>query len=303
MKFKNLNKEQGKKEISKNDEYIDHLTPFYRNLFLKGNLPNDNNSFKKLLSSSVIDPTENQIEIVNDSFLKIKKSLNELKINIDTNMNFIYTDGSDNIGMPYTKGTSMIMPEGYHYPESGVLSYFNVHLIAHELWHILSRNDEKLRNSAYQSIGFKKNDKKLHELDNYHESFDGKSLNDIYFINPDAINHDHYFEVNENGKKLKMFPLMVGNLNPAAIWVDNNKIVSIENLYSNRNKEYLDTMSNFSYNTHPEELCAEHFRTLVMDKYENNIKYLPNQKMMKSFRKMIQNELKSKKTIKNTINK
>lgn len=298
MKFTNLNKENGILEISKNDEYIEHLTPYYRNLFLKDKLENNNDSFKKLLSSSVINPTKKQISIVNDSFEKIEKSCNSLKIDIDIDMKFIYTDGTDNVGMPYTKGTSMIMPEGYHYPESGVLSYLNVHLIAHELWHILSRNNDKLRQSAYESIGFKKNDKRLHELNNYNSIIDGNSLDEVYFINPDAISHDYYFEVIENNKKLKMFPIMVTNLTPAAVWVDGDEIISVESLYSQRNKLYLETMSNFSYNTHPEELCAEHFRTLIMDKYENCIKNLPNQKMMENFKKTIKKELKQKNKIK-----
>lgn len=289
MKIKSLNKNNGKEEITKIDEYINHLTPYYMSLFLKDKKINIEN-FLNLMKESVIEPTENQIEIVNISMEKINESLKTFNMNIDIDMTIIYTNGEDNIGMPYTKGTSMIMPSGYHYPESGVLNYLNPHLVAHELWHILSRNNEELRKSAYESLGFKKNDKKLNEIKNYNDFLNGNSIDDIYFINPDAISHDYYFEMIEGDKKIKMFPIMVQNLIPAAIYVDGDEIINIDRLYTERNKSYIEEMKNFDYNTHPEEICAEHFRCFIMSNYENELSLLPNQEMMKNFIKTIKKE-------------
>lgn len=278
----NLDNDSAREEMGKPDEYMRHTTASYRSLFAKDS---EMSSFKKLMINSVLPPTEHQIDMVQQSQEIINKSLEMYDLlNLEMEMGMIYTNGTDNVGMPYTKGLSMVMPSNYHFPP-GVLSYLNPHLVAHELWHILSRKNPELRKKAYKAIGFKESNS---DLMNKSLKMDF-NLQEKYFINPDAISHDHYFEHTlDNSEKIELYPIfiMMNGMAPALACVRNDDIFDIKPLSQCR--EYVNAFENVGYNTHPEEICAEHFRMMIMDKHEKIIEHLPNKLMMKNFIEVVE---------------
>jgi hypothetical protein len=269
---------EAKEEMKKIDEYMSHTNGFYRNFFSKNKSMEE---FQSVMCESVIDGTDVQAEMTKKSQDIIQKSLELFNIKLDLEMKIIYTDGSDNVGMPYTKGEAMVMPSNYHYPPSE-LSYFNPQLIVHELWHILSRKYPELRKAAYKSIGFKESTTSLFEKE---KSKEAEELLNLYFVNPDAIFHDHYFEnINHKGENFEAYPIFIwkGGIAPVIAYVENDIVVGVDRLSNNH--DYVSKYSNVSYNTHPEEICAEHFRMMLMYDYNTLLSSMPNPKMMDSFK-------------------
>lgn len=269
---------EAKEEMKKIDDYMLHTNQLYRSFFSKdGSMP----GFQLVMEKSVIEGTNVQTEMAKKSQDLIQEALERFNITLNIDMKIIYTDGTDNVGMPYTKGEAMVMPSNYHYPPSE-LSYFNPHLIVHELWHILSRKYPDLRKSAYKAIGFKESSTSLFEKE---QTKGAEETLSSYFVNPDAIFHDHYFEdVNQNEEKIEAYPIFVwkGGIAPAIAYVKNDIVIGVDQLANNH--DYVMTYSNVGYNTHPEEICAEHFRLMMMHDYNQLVEALPNPKMMDSFR-------------------
>lgn len=259
------------------DDYTEHTTEQYRSEFSSGDI----SSFLRIMRGSVIEATPEQISVVSDSSRIINESLTKMGLNINFTMGMVYTDGSDNCGMPYTKVDSMVMPQGYHFPP-GVLSYLNPHLVAHELWHILSRKFPELRDAAYEAIGFVKNldGKTLEDVSNYHNLglYDLNSFEQVYFVNPDAIHHHFHFAQGD----VKLYPCLIktSHVVPVLVHVKDDKIIEIEPI--SQNTDFLLNFSNVSYNTHPEEICAEHFRMFIMGETD-----LPNPEMMAAFKEVV----------------
>lgn len=60
----------------------------------------------------------------------------------------IQTDGRDSAGAPYTRGDTIFLPTNPH------VNYLDVALLAHELFHIVSRRNPTLADRAYAVLGF-----------------------------------------------------------------------------------------------------------------------------------------------------
>lgn len=271
LKFNVLSVEDGQKEMETIDAYMEHTTPWYRQKFSNGTLEN----FAKVMGESVVPAPEDKVEIINSSERILNSALEKMGMDINEEISFIFTDGTDNIGLPYTKGTAMICPVDYNYP--GPLNHLNPHLIIHEIWHILSRKYPELRKSTYQAIGFKESKQGGLPVEQI----------DDYFINPDAISHDYYFPMYDedgNEEEYETFAAIAGGTYPFLIKVKDGEIIEKE--FVNKNLTFVKAFRNVGYLSHAEEICAEHFRLRVMslvnpdmvikdqelmDKFTNNV--------------------------------
>jgi hypothetical protein len=277
----------------KSDRYTNHINDNYKNFFANSAKESD---FLMLLRNSVIEPIKEQIDVLKDTEIKINESLKSLKMNLDIDMGLIFTDGTDNIGEPYTKGFDMVFPTGCD-DKNNVLGHLNPHLIVHELWHIISRNNPDLRKAAYKSIGFEETDTPLEMKNGFQEI-----IADKYFTNPDAINHDHFFKYEDADNVFELYPILTWGgefLDAELAIVYEKEIIGLEKL--DNNAFYTHSFKNVAYNIHPDEICAEHFRYMCMNKHEPIIKDLPDQKMMTNFKNTLSSFLNPKTTNKKKI--
>lgn len=277
------------------DAYTRHIDDNYKNYFAKSVKDSD---FLLLLKNSVIDPIQEQIDVLQNSENKINESITSLKFDIDINMGIIFTDGSDNIGEPYTKGVDMVFPIGCD-DRDNVLGHLNPHLVVHELWHIISRNNPDLRKAAYKSIGFEETDTPLEMKAGFDEH-----IADKYFTNPDAISHDHFLKYEDGDENVfELYPILTSGgdfLSGELAIVYENEVIGSD-LIGNH-PFYIRKFKNVAYNIHPDEICAEHFRYLCMNKHEPIIEHLPDQKMMSDFTTTLSSFLTPKKVNKSKLN-
>jgi len=147
-------------------------------------------------------------------------------------------------------------------------------LIAHELFHVLSRHNPKLRDKLYENIGFKK----CNVIDVR------SAMSGLNITNPDCPVISHYVTVNGkdmtlvlHSKKVyeggKIFEDDYINISLLALKGDDAHKKPETNdgktvLYSLEEKMELFSIVGMitPYVLHPEEICAEHFVSLVMEK-------------------------------------
>lgn len=247
--FRLLSKEEGQKEIILDHEYNQHCTESYKKF-----IGVKNKTLEEHLIQSVTEPSNIIKENINKSETPslisfLSQFFKPQQINI------IITDGSDNIGAPYTLANNIIIPDKYHFTGS-VLGYINPHLLIHESWHILSRNNPEIRKTAYQIFDFieVKNLNIIEKLKkiNYNET--------DYFINPDSIFNNFVYPIYNEDKKFEFYILtfLGKQMIPKALTFDKN--FNVEKLTDlNKIKQYSKDF-NIPYNSSIEEICAELFR-------------------------------------------
>lgn len=91
-----------------------------------------------------------EMEAVTQSLTRLSERLGDFRLPLPTTLLLVRTNGDEEGGAAYTRGTAIILP-------TRVLAYQPNQLdrlLAHELFHILSRHDGATRVKLYRIIGF-----------------------------------------------------------------------------------------------------------------------------------------------------
>lgn len=273
MKFKILSTKEAKDYIISDKQYLNHCTEHY-----KKEIGVQNGwSLEKHLQFNVLGKEEAHLKIMKNLVKESEQNENlqktlSLFFSKDEEVNIIFTTGQDNIGLPYTLNKAILIPSAYHFPPSP-LGFVNPELLVHECWHIISRTNPELRDKAYKSLGFEKEE-------NIEITKELKKLNlseEYYFINPDAINNNYIYKTDaildkNNNQYNFILPFLSKGMSSAILIFDEDKnILGIDSL--SKSKEYTQDF-NIGYNNSIEEVCAELLRakTFNHDHIYNNVK-------------------------------
>src|SRR5207237_3503105 len=91
-----------------------------------------------------------EIEAVSQSLQRLQKRLAEFRLPLPPVIRLVRTTGEEESNAAYTRGTSIALP-------TKVMKYDEAQLdrlLAHELFHIMSRHDGAVRSKLYKIIGF-----------------------------------------------------------------------------------------------------------------------------------------------------
>ena len=203
---------------------------------------------------------------------QISQSLENLNINSDVEVLVVKTSGRESMGMPYTRHNAIVLTEPYLQAEAMGMQIPNVNMglgmVAHEVFHIISRANVNLREELYALSGFEYN-----PLENAPQGI---------ITNPDAPNSDYSIEVNHNGENKRVTPLLMVNgrlnpMNPMAMMqamqnADKQLLDENGNVFHRNQTDYMQRIGlNSEYSAyHPEEICAEYFRYLIEGQGFNN---------------------------------
>ncbi|MFN0172421.1 MAG: hypothetical protein ACKV22_38955 [Bryobacteraceae bacterium] len=190
------------------------------------------------------------------------------------NIDLVKTNGREEFGASYTRDDAIVLPESMISLASSNPrnAYF---LLAHELFHVLSRTDSRLRDRLYALLGFERVRRFEYPAE----------LEDRRISNPDAFEYLHTLKVQAGAVSVHVLPV-IQSLVPLqeAIQLPNFfaaldiVLLPVEprtgvvrrdsngNLirYSFGNTNWVPLMlRNSSYIIHPEELLADNFATLM----------------------------------------
>ena len=144
--------DEAKVHLAKGDIYIKGLSPFERAAKIKQAGPVSTGQYIEFIQSQTLewdDADKTTLrEVIAAAKLKLGKFANHLPRRID----LIKTTGNDEGAAPYTRGTSIVLPRRTTRQSAKDLE----RLFYHELFHIISRGNPKLRNELYRIIGYEK---------------------------------------------------------------------------------------------------------------------------------------------------
>lgn len=174
------------------DEFVQRLSPFDRAARLKTDEPVDKATYLKFVSEQVLDWDDKEKENITAAWQRVTAGLAEADIKAPVQVSFIKTTGREEGDAAYTRGTAIVLPS------SKVGGRSMDALVAHELFHVLSRHDANMRERLYKIIGFRK----CGELQLPTE------LQVRRLTNPDAPVNDHCIQVKQDGKQLWVIPIL-----------------------------------------------------------------------------------------------
>ena len=267
---------KGKELLVVRDEFIKQLSPFDRSARLKVSTDVTEKEFLDFISRQVLPWQVDEQKKFLRAIKRIELELTKFCLNFPNTIYLIKTTGKEEGDAAYTRGQAIIIPQNRL---DSSQERFN-HLIAHELFHILSRYQEELRDQLYQLIGFKKHNK----------HFFPTELEDQKITNPDAPMNLHWIQIEFKDKPFWAAPILFSKTKrydseqehsffqylefrlllisatsrklPLILDKHAFEMVKIEEVSG-----FFDQIGrNTQYVIHPEEIIAENFAFIVLGK-------------------------------------
>jgi len=180
--------------LGKRDPFIERLSPFDRAARMKTNGPVDEATFLRFVADSVVEWKPTEQDRIRAGFDMIREGLRKTGVPLPPVIHFIQTKGREEGNAPYTRGNAIIVPSGTVRRPAAQLTG----MLAHEVFHILSRSNPALRDRLYAAIGFEPCGEVRHPA----------TLADRRITNPDAPINAHAIEVNLDGERVHGVPIL-----------------------------------------------------------------------------------------------
>jgi hypothetical protein len=266
--------EEGKKRLITKDDFINSLSPFDRSARLKTDQPVSEKEFLEHLANQVMSWTideRNRIRVIVES---VSNQLRPFKLRFPQKILLIKTTGQEEGGAAYSRPNAIVIPQNMLNQQNAGLQK----LLTHELFHIFTANNPKLKEALYGVINFKKCDDIELPI----------KLRDIKITNPDGIKNDHYVEVQYRNSVVQIVPIIYSSAPKYNVTKGGEffrylriNLLVIEkegNSWSYKRdntgepallemRDFPDYFNKIGFNTdyafHPEEILAENFVLMV----------------------------------------
>jgi hypothetical protein len=260
--------QEGIRLLTARDDFIERLSPFDRASRLKTDREVLEPELLRFVAKQVRPWREKEKQKIRGVLSSIGTELKTFSVTLPDKLYFIKTTGKEEGNAAYTRGNGIVLPVDKIQASVEELQ----RIVAHELFHIISRYDARLREDLYRDIGFKKCD----------EVSLSPRLRRREFTNPDAPRKDHYIEVVNGREAVKVVPVLLAktdkyDLARGGEFFDQ---IDLRFLVLDSDREGLSTgrfltvdqLSGFfdqvgmntEYVTHPEEILADNFAALVL---------------------------------------
>ena len=275
------------------DDFVQRMSPFDRSARLKTDQPVDRAAYLKFVGEQTLDWSEPEQENLRATWSRVLAGLGGTKFNAPKKVTLIKTTGLEEGDAAYTRGTSIILPK------SKVTGRGNDALMAHELFHVLSRHDAAMRERLYQLIGFRRCGELTLPTD----------LQARRLTNPDAPINDHCIEVKLDGKPVWVVPILTSKAEKYDLQRGGEffnylqfELMVIENpdqqpatqpllvdgqpvrLDARKADGFLEQIGkNTAYIIHPDEILADNFSMLITQR-----KNVPQPELLEKINKALQ---------------
>jgi hypothetical protein len=265
---------EGAEILGRKDDFIQRLSGFDRSARLKTDRSISEDEFLKFVKANVVTWTEPEKTAVEAAIAHIRPGLQTLSLSLPKTIYFVKTTGAEEGKAFYTRNTAIILP-GNELDGAGPKLLEKT--IAHELFHILSRENPTLREKLYQLIGFSKCPEVALPVE----------LRDRKITNPDAPRNDHSIRLRVGDREVVGVPILfsdsekynAGRGDEFFNYLQFKFLVVPKNGKGSGGAELvaLERASglfeqvgrNTDYVIHPEEILADNFALLVLD--EQNV--------------------------------
>lgn len=190
--------DEGGMALRAQDEFVERLSPFDRSARTKTEGSVTTASYLDFVAAQLREWADAERQRVTDLIASLKSRMEWVKAPLPAEILLIKASSEEEGGNPYTRGSVIVLPERLVQGGENKLE----HVIPHELFHVLSRHNPSLRGKLYGLVGFELcNEIRLPE-----------SLAPRRITNPDAPRMDVMIEVEHQGRKVRVTPVLLSNI-------------------------------------------------------------------------------------------
>lgn len=265
--------EEARLALGSDDEWLALTSDFHRAATVQTRPPVLAEQFRAFLASTARPWSEAQQLRWTKAMESLAPRFAALNIRLPSEIQLVATDGRDAADAPYTRGRTVFLPVGL---SAG--SYSDAELMAHELFHVLSRQNPELATKLYATIGFESSGPLAWP----------SSWAPLRIVNPDAPHDRHVMWIEgADGARQAVMPVLMASrarLQPGESFfsVMQTRLLAVtpgldgqptrpvlhEGLPVWRPAEQVDAYlmrlgGNTPYIIHPEETIADNFAFLV----------------------------------------
>jgi hypothetical protein len=263
---------EGREVLGADDDWVAATGEFHRRAMLGVTSPVSREKLRAFSADTVLPWTAAPQARWTRAMTTLAPRLRELGVVLPPEVLLVNSNGRDSANAPYTRRHAIVLPtQGV--PENGDMDTF---VLAHELFHVVSRRSPALATRLYALIGFEP----CAALEWPEEWLP------LRIGNPDAPNDHHLMRTTLNGRALSLMPVLVmrrAELQRGESFFDVLDVRLLEVDASSRSKtvavrrdgqpvwhapadvpDYLARLGgNTEYIFHPEETIADNFALLV----------------------------------------
>jgi len=186
--------EQGAEILRTRDEYVRSLSPFDRAAKMKTDQEVSEEAFLKFSAAQAVAWTDADKAKLQPLLDDLRPRIDALPVQWPAQVLFVKTTGEEEGNAAYTRANAIFLPPSQLSLSADALRF----LIAHELFHVLSRQNPALRTELYAAIG-------------YHPCGPvvlPPKLAAVRISNPDAPVNEHCIRVGLDGGQVQVTPIL-----------------------------------------------------------------------------------------------
>ena len=187
--------DQGRAVLGADDDWVAATSEFHRRATLGVTTPVSRETLRAFCADSVLAWNDALTPRWNTALATIGPRLDELRMPLPPDVLLIRSNGRDSAGAPYTRANAVVLPiQGM--PNNPRADAF---ILAHELFHVASRNAPELATKLYALLGFEPTAPLQWPAE----------WAPLRIANPDAPHDRHLMRTTLNGRALALMPLLV----------------------------------------------------------------------------------------------
>jgi hypothetical protein len=181
--------------MAADDEYTSRMSQFDRMLRLKTASPVSRSQYFAHVAGNTLDWSEGDRNRLRPLLLRLSESLAGYDLPLPPTVFLIKTTGNEEVGEGHTRANAIALPLRSLAEDDETLFF----LLAHELFHVMSRYDSRFRKQAYALVGFRIGPE-LHLP---------AAIAPLQVTNPDAPRHDSFIDVYLDGQMITVVPVLL----------------------------------------------------------------------------------------------
>lgn len=187
---------EGRRVLAADDDWLPVTGGFQRRAMMGSAQPVTLAQFRQWNADAVRPWGAAQRERWTAAARSIEARVRELRLPLPDETLLVSSNGQESAGMPYTRANAIVITFGGAAPRAS-----DAWLMAHELWHVVSRHAPALADRIYREIGFEP----MPELV-WPQAWD-----EIRIANPDAPSNRHAMRVQVEGRSVLLTPALVAS--------------------------------------------------------------------------------------------
>jgi hypothetical protein len=195
--------DEGRRLLAERDDHIERMSPFDRAARLESGGEVSEEEYLAFARAAGREWSNDERVRLTQAFEAIESKLAELLPELDGPILLVKTSGEEEGGAGYTRGSAVMLPQAL--TDARELQ----RLLAHEIFHVASRNHPDLKRALYEAIGFEE----------CGEVVLPPSLARRKMTNPDAPANAHCIELQVDGANVWGMPILLSReerFDPAA---------------------------------------------------------------------------------------